>query len=91
MSEYHVGTSDLTGIIYAGKAKKQGSWMEWKDKSDVTNEAINAVMYHMLLKIEPGEDSTAYMNTTRSGKYLRLKLEVADHKPEWLEEDQQDD
>lgn len=88
MAEYHVGVSGLTGVIYAGKAKKDDDgWLEWKDKSDVTNEAINAVMGHMLEKIKPGENSFAYMNTTRSGKYIRLKIEVSDEKPEWLEED----
>lgn len=91
MSEYHVGTSDLTGVIYAGKAKKQDCWIKWEDKREVTSEAINAVMSHMLMKIRPGENSKAYMNTTIDGKYLRLKLEVADHKPEWLDEEQADD
>ena len=87
MAEYHVGTSDLTGVIYAGRANKQDVWIKWKDKTDVTNEAINAVMSHMLMKVKPGENSFAYMNKTINGKYLRLKIEVADHKPEWLTEE----
>ena len=86
MIEYHVGTSDITGTIYCGKANRQDCFIEWKDKKDVTSEAINAVMSHMMMKIKPGENSFAYMNKTIDGKYLRLKIEVADNKPEWLEE-----
>ena len=84
--EYHVGASNITGVIYAGKAKKQGGMIEWKDHNEVTNEAITAVMVHMLERVKPGENGFAYMNRTIDGKYLRLKLEVSDHKPEWLEE-----
>ena len=84
--KYHVGTSNITGAIYAGKATKKGNWLEWKEKDEVTDEVINAVMAHMLMRVEAGDDSFAYMNKTRDGKYLRLMLEVADQKPEWLDE-----
>lgn len=86
-TEYHVGASDISGLVYIGRATKEDGVFWWKDKSEGTSEAINAVMGHMLHKIKPGENSTAYMNTTRDGRYLRLTLEVADKKPEWLEEE----
>ena len=82
MAQYHVGCG-IAGI-YAGTLKKSGN--EWLNKNDVTNEAISAVMMHMLGKVKEDENSFAYMNRTKDGRYLRLKLEVADHKPEWLEE-----
>ena len=84
MAEYHVSTSDITGVIYAGNGRKDGPITEFRDKSDVTNEAINAVMAHMLQKIKPGENGFAYANTTLDGKYIRLKIEVSEHKPDWL-------
>ena len=84
---YHVGCSDITGLIYAGKGKRDGAYTEWSSKSEVTSEAINAVMGHMLLKMDRGAEKTAYMNTTRDGRYLRLVLEIADHRPEWLDEE----
>lgn len=87
MTKYHVGTSDITGAIFAGVGNVQDCWIEWKEKREVTSEAINAVMSHMLNKLKPGENSTAYMNRTLDGKYVRLKLEVSEHKPEWLDEE----
>lgn len=87
MIKYHVGTSDITGAIYAGKGTVQGIYIEWKEKREVTGEAITAVMSHMMNKLKPGENSTAYMNRTMEGKYVRLKLEVCDHKPQWLDEE----
>ena len=82
MPEYHVGVG-LAGI-YAGTLKKNGK--EWINKSDVTNEAINCVMAYMYTEIKEGDKSIAYANKTRDGKYLRLKLEVADECPEWAKE-----
>ena len=87
MAEYHVATSDISGAIYAGIGDKRRDGILWDEKSEVTSEAINAVMAHMFYKIKPDENCTAYMNKTRDGRYLRLKLEVCDHKPSWLDED----
>jgi len=83
MAEYHVGCG-LAGI-YAGTLKKNG--YEWLNKSNVTNETINSVMEYMLMQIPKGENALAYFTKTKSGKYLRLKLEVCDHCPEWLKEE----
>ena len=83
MAEYHVGCG-IAGI-YAGtlKAKKKD---EWLNKSLVTNEAIDAVMGYMYFQVPEGETCFAYAAKTRDGKYLRLKLEVSDHCPEWAKE-----
>lgn len=87
MIEYHVGASDISGRIYAGEGRKDDFGICWGAyRSDVTSEAINAVMAHMLYKIKPDENSTAYMNKTMDGRYLRLKLEVSNIKPPWLDE-----
>lgn len=45
MATYHVGCG-IAGI-YAGTLKKNG--YEWINKSDVTDEAINAVFQHIVL------------------------------------------
>jgi len=91
MGEYHVGTSDITGTIYAGRARKHGNSLTWLAKDEVTNEAIDAVAFHMYLKVKEGENGFAYMLKLCSGEYLRLKLEVSDHKPEWVDEEEEDD
>ena len=82
MPEYHVGCG-LLGI-YAGTLKKNGA--EWLNKSDVTNEAINAVVQHMYFKIPEGEKAFAYGFKMRDGNYTRLMVEVSDHCPEWAKE-----
>ena len=46
MAEYHVGCG-LAGI-YAGTLKKNGQ--EWRDKSDVTREALSAVAQYLLFQ-----------------------------------------
>lgn len=87
MAEYHVGASPISGAIYAGRLKEfKDGWKEWVVKSEVTNEAIDAVAFHMYLKVKKGENGFAYALKLNSGEYLRLKLEVSDHKPDWLED-----
>lgn len=83
MAEYHVGCG-FAGI-YAGTLKKRKR-DEWLNKSNVTNEAINAVALYMEGKIKEGENVIAYGFKLPGGKYARLKLEVADHCPEWAKE-----
>jgi len=82
MPEYHVGCG-LAGI-YAGTLKKNGN--EWLHKSNVTDEAIEAVIGHMYWKVPEGEKAFAYAVKMRDGKYARLKLEVSDTCPEWAKE-----
>lgn len=91
MAEYHVATSEISGAIYAGIGDKRRDGILWDSKSEVTNEAINAVMAHMLYKIKPDDNATAYMNKTTDGRYLRLKLEVSNIRPPWLDEEEKND
>ena len=83
MAEYHVGCG-FAGI-YAGTLKRNKR-DEWLNKSNVTNEAINAVVLYMEGKIKEGENAIAYSFKLPGGKYARLKLEVAGHCPEWAKE-----
>ena len=82
MAEYHVGCG-LFGI-YAGTIKKNSE--EWLNKSEVTDEAIQAVVMHMYWKIPKGEHDFAYGFKMRDGKYVRLKIEVADECPAWAKD-----
>ena len=50
MAEYHVGCG--LARIYAGTIKKPG---EWKNKSEVTAEALRSVAEYMVGKIKPGD------------------------------------
>ena len=83
MAEYHVGC-DLGFFIYAGTLNKKKD--EWIRKNDVTNEAIKAVASYMFFKIPEGENTFAYGLKMLNGDYVRLKVEVADHCPEWAKE-----
>lgn len=82
MAEYHVGCG-LAGI-YAGTLKKNGE--EWLHKTNVTNEAIIAVTGYMYFQIPDGENSFAYGFKMNDGKYVRLKVESSDTRPEWVKE-----
>lgn len=82
MAQYHVGCG-IAGI-YAGTLKKSGD--EWLNKSDVTNEAINAVVQYMFDRIPEDDNAFAYGFKMRNGKYVRLKVESSDHCPEWAKE-----
>lgn len=53
MAEYHVGCG-LFGTIYAGtimKQRKDGLQL-WRSKSDVTDEAVSAVLSHFITEME---------------------------------------
>ena len=56
MAEYHVGCG-LFGTIYAGtmmKQRKDGLQL-WRSKSDVTDEAVSAVLTHFITEMESSE------------------------------------
>ena len=63
MAEYHVGCG-ITGI-FAGTLNKKGD--RWLNKSDVTNEAFNAVAQYCLEHDEA-------MNFNYKGKRYRLAV-----------------
>lgn len=53
MAEYHVGCG-LFGTIYAGtmiKQRKDGLQL-WRSKSDVTDEAVSAVLSHFIIEMD---------------------------------------
>ena len=76
--EYHVSMG-LFGI-YAGITNKKGD--KWLDKTDVTDEAINAVAGYMADRVKKGENSLAYALKRSDGKYITLKVGLSDKCPE---------
>lgn len=82
MAEYHVGCG--ISAIYAGTLNKKKNM--WLHKSNVTDEAVMAVMQHMYFKLSEGEKKYAYAIKANDGKYLRLMLEVSDECPEWAKD-----
>ena len=82
MAEYHVGCG--IAAIYAGTLNKRGDM--WVHKSNVTDEAVMAVMQHMYFELPEGEKKFAYAIKANDGKYLRLMLEVSDECPEWAKD-----
>ena len=82
MAEYHVGCGAFE--IYAGTLNKSGSL--WRNKSKVTNEAINAVASYMYLRVPEDDNRFAYGFKMKDGKYVRLMVEVSDKCPDWAKE-----
>lgn len=68
MAEYHVGCGCFG--IYAGTLNKNGD--KWKNKSDVTLEAMGAVAQYLL-----EHDSKFYFEY--NGKQIVLKVEEGGH------------
>ena len=64
MTEYHVGCGAFG--IYAGTLNKNGNM--WRNKSDVTDEATNAVAQYLL-------QENMVMNFSYNGKNYCLKVE----------------
>ena len=74
MAEYHVGCG-FAGI-YAGTLKRNKR-DEWLNKSNVTNEAINAVVLYMDGRIKEGETAIAYGFKLPGGKYpIEISSEI---------------
>lgn len=85
MSEYHVGCG-LFGI-YAGILKNSH---EWRNKSEVTDEAVNAVrdymVDHFLGGIECSKGvSGAYMWKLKDGGTVELRVTVDKEQKESIE------
>lgn len=73
--EYHVGCG-LAGI-YAGTLKND---KEWRNKNEVTDEAVLAVANYMYSYIPKGKHSLEIPFKTEDGKSIVLKLEVKKQK-----------
>ena len=68
MAEFHVGCG-IDGI-YAGTVKKNGE--EWKNKSEVTTEAINAVRNWLLMNKPEDKEQFGYVWDRKDGGHVTL-------------------
>lgn len=78
MAEYHVGAGEITGNIYAGTFSKDGK--KWKDRTDVTDEAINAVRDHLASQMGPQDSTIGYEWKRKDGKKVTLTLAIKEDK-----------
>lgn len=76
MAEYHVRCG--IAAIYAGTMKSKD---EWRNKSEVTNEAIMAVAQFMHGMMPKDEKKFGYTYLLRNGKHLFLTVEEVDYDP----------
>lgn len=82
MAEYHVGCG-LFGNVYAGTMappRKDGLQM-WRNKSDVTQEAVEAVMVHFITEMER-DDKTKLEKVwgVIGNKKLKVTFEISTDK-----------
>ena len=66
MAKYHVGIGIITNTIYAGTLTKDKSL--WKKRSDVTEEAIEAVARYFI-------NTETAMSFSYNGKRYRISVE----------------
>lgn len=82
MAEYHVGCG-MFGTIYAGtmmQQRKDGLQM-WRNKSDVTSEAVEAVMGHFITEMERDDKKKIQKAWgVRGGKTLKVTFELSTDK-----------
>lgn len=84
MAEYHVGCG-MFGNIYAGTVappRKDGLKM-WRNKSDVTDEAVSAVLSHFITEMG-SSDKTKLEKVwgVIGNKKLKVTFEIFDSKEE---------
>jgi hypothetical protein len=79
MAEYHVGCG-MFGNVYAGTyapPRKDGLRV-WRNKSDVTSEAIEAVMGHFIIEMERDDKNKIQkLWGVRGGKKLKITFELS--------------
>lgn len=84
MAEYHVGCG-LFGNIYAGTyaPPRKDGLQEWRNKSEVTSEAVKAVMGHFITEMER-DDKTKLEKVwgVIGNKKLKVTFEVFTSKEE---------
>lgn len=80
MAEYHVGCG-IAGI-YAGTVKRNGA--EWKDKTEVTDEALLAVANYIIMEARARHENEAEYHgftwPTKNGRVLHLKAKITEEK-----------
>lgn len=79
MAEYHVGCGAFA--IYAGTLNKDKNM--WKNKTECTDEAINAVLDYMVSELLGGFDckkakSSGYEWTLKDGRTVELRVTIKD-------------
>ena len=79
MADYHVGAGCFG--IYAGTLNKKGNL--WKNKTECTDEAINAVRDYMVQELLGGLDctktsSSGYQWTLKDGRIVELRVAIKD-------------
>ncbi|MBR5485996.1 MAG: hypothetical protein IKV41_05745 [Oscillospiraceae bacterium] len=77
MAEYHVGCGAFA--IYAGTLNKDKTM--WKNKTECTDEAINAVRDYMVQEVLGGFDcrkatSSGYEWTLKDGRIVELRVSI---------------
>jgi hypothetical protein len=82
MTEYHVGCG-LFGNVYAGTyaPPRKDGLQAWRNKSDVTSEAVEAVMGHFVTEMMR-ENKTEIQKAwkVRGGKTLKVTFELSTDK-----------
>ena len=79
MAEYHVGCG-MFGNVYAGTyaLPRKDGLQAWRNKSDVTSEAIEAVMGHFIMEIERDDKNKIQKSWgVRGGKKLKVTFELS--------------
>lgn len=79
MAEYHVGCG-MFGNIYAGtmSAPRKDGLQMWRNKSDVTSEAVEAVMGHFIMEMERDDKNEIQKSWgVRGGKTLKVTFELS--------------
>ena len=75
MAAYHVSTSEISGEIYAGVLKPNGT--EWRDKAAVTDAALIAVRDYLVNKMKSeGSEWFGYEWSRKDGKKIVLSVAV---------------
>lgn len=78
MAEYHVGCGAFG--IYAGTLEPKNKSM-WRNKSDVTEEAIEAVRDHMVMELLGGfscskASSSGWVWALKDGRVVELRVMI---------------
>lgn len=80
MAEYHVGCNLFGDRIYAGTLEPKNKNL-WRNKSDVTEEAIEAVRDHMVMELLGGFDcskvsSSGWAWALKDGRTVELRVTI---------------
>jgi len=73
---YHVQCNPDSGVIHAGTINKKGD--KWVNKSDVTNEVLEAARDHLLFIAQKNnlQDGAGYLWHRSDGSVLKLTAQI---------------